>query len=352
MAGRKGGSFQGPLTKSGSFRKTQTPKVKGKKSSRRKLRKTIVVDDCQRTLELRSPSSSVSGMTIQIPDMLMRANRRQYTQCRAYDFRLKIGNMATGYEHNYEIYTLSNAWWVKKSIEYAKAVYLNATKDERKLLGKNKAKWNDFIITGSEIGAASNHADLYQYSPATSGDDMTAAEVATDETLYESQSAGSDVEADQDIGAETTYGFTWAATDVTGTVRSYNIFDQYLLSRDTSNPAIAAGNGPYKDLLDIDHVAINDMKQDGDLAPFDLDAFPSPWVLADTIGIDQASGSPMSQTSKTITAPLGIVILKKRTDSGGEDNLSDSEKVLLEVRKGKYKGVHAPAYIASQLKLK
>ncbi len=314
------------------------------------MRKTIVVDDCQRTLELRSPSSSVGTMTIQVPDMLMRANRRQYTQCRAYDFRLKIGSHNSATEKIYEVYTLSNAWWVKKSIEYAKAVYLNATKDERKLLGKSKAKWNDFIITGSEIGAASNHSDLYQYSPATSGDDMTAAEVATDETLYESQAAGSDVEADQDIGAETTYGFTWAATDVTGTVRSYNIFDQYLLSRDTSDPAISAGNGPYRDLLDVDHVAINDMKQDGDLAPFDIDAFPSAWVLADTLKHDQNSLHG-SIRSKRITAPLGIVIVKKLNGSGGEDNLSGTEKFLLHVMKGKYKGVHAPAYRATKLML-
>ncbi len=319
--------------------------------AKRAARKIVKVDDVQRTLELRSPATDKGTMTIQVPDMLMRSNRRQYQQCRAYDFRLKVGNLDVSSEMNFEIYTLSNAWWVKKSIEFAKAVYLNATKEERALVGNAKGKWNDFIITGSEIGATANHSDLYQYSPATSGDNMTAAEVATNETLYESQSAGSEVEADQDIGAETTYGFTWAATDVTGTVRSYNIFDQYLLSRDTTDPAISSGNGPYRDLLDVDHVAINDMKSDGDLAPWDIDAFPSPWVLADTISVDQGQGGNQWSTSKTITAPLGIVVLKKYSNAGSEANYTGDEKILLEVRKGRYKGVHAPAYKATKLML-
>ena len=313
-------------------------------------RKIVKVDDVQRTLELRSPSTSVGTMTIQVPDMLMRSNRRQYQQCRAYDVQVQVNATGSATSRRYQIFTLSNAWWVKKSIEFAKGVYLNATLEERKMLGKGKAKWNDFIITGSEIGAAANHSDLYQYSVATSGDDMTAAEVATNETLYESQAAGSDVEADQDIGAETSYGFTWAATDVTGTVRSYNIFDQYLLSRDTSDPAISAGNGPYRDLLQVDHVAINDMKQDGDLAPFDIDAFPSPFVLADTIGIDNDPAHQARSVSKMITAPLGLVIVKKLTSSdGSESNLTATDQFLLHCKKGNYKGVHAPAYKATKL---
>jgi hypothetical protein len=317
--------------------------------AQRANRKIVKIDDVQRTLDLQTASTSVGTMTIQIPDMLMRANRRQYQQARCYSFRLKGLNTGTATARNYEIYTLSNAWWVKKSIEYAKGVYLHSTKEERSLVGSGAGKWNDFIITGSEIGAAANHSNLYQYSPATSGDDMTAAEVATDETLYESQAAGSDVEGDQDLGAEVSYGFTIAATDTTGSVRSYNIFDQYLLSRDTSNPAIAAANGPYRDLLEIDHVAINDMKQDGDLAPFDVDAFPSPWVKQDVVLCD-AEGSGENKFTRFMDAPLGIVIIKKKGNDGTtEVNLVANEGVILEVRSGRYKGVHAPAYKATKM---
>jgi hypothetical protein len=319
--------------------------AKGKRASR----KIMKVDDVQRTLELRSPSSSVGSMTIQIPDMLMRSNRRQYQQCRAYDFQLQIGGMSENVEHRYEIYTLSNAWWVKKSIEFAKAVWLNSTKEERALLGNRRGKWNDFIINGMEIGAGANFSDLYQYSVATSGDDMTAAEVASDETLYESQTSGSQVEGDQDLGAETEYSFTIAATDVTGGVRSYNIFDQYMLTRNHVTPADTRAT-PYEDLLELDHSAMDNLKQDGDNAPFDLDAFPSPWVLADTLAFD--GGIPHARfVSKRITAPLGIVLVKKLSAAGAEDNYASTEKILLHAIKGNYKGVHAPAYRATKLEM-
>lgn len=318
-----------------------------KKMVRKSKRKIAKVDDCQRTLELRSPSSSVSAMTVQIPDMLMRSNRRQYQQARAYDFQLQIASMAENVEHNYEIYTLSNAWWVKKSIEFAKAVYMNATKDERKLLGDRKAKWNDFIIFAGESGTVANYSDLYQYSPATSGDDMTAAEVTADETLFEAQTKASEVEGDSDLGAEVEYGFSLEATDVTGSVRSYNIFDQYMLTRQHVTPADTR-DSPYQDLLDLDQSAMDNLKADGDNAPFDLDSFPSPWVLADTIKHDQNSLHG-SVRSKRITAPLGIVIVKKLNGSGSEDNFAGTEKLLLHVMKGTYKGVHAPAYKATKL---
>ena len=316
--------------------------------AQRAKRKIVKVDDVQRTLELRSPSSSVGTMTIQVPDMLMRSNRRQYQQCRAYDVQIQIGELDDSVEKKFEIYTLSNAWWVKKSIEFAKAVWLNSTKEERALLGSRRGKWNDFIITGMEIGAGANFSNLYQYSIATSGDDMTAAEVTSDETLYEDQTKGSEVEGDQDLGAEYEYGFTVAATDLTGGVRSYNIFDQYMLTRQHVTPADTRAS-PYEDLLELDQSAMDNLKQDGDNAPFDLDAFPSPWVLADTIGVDQGISAASKYISRRITAPLGIVLVKFKNSAGAETNYTGNEKILLHAMKGNYKGVHAPAYKASKL---
>jgi chitodextrinase len=277
--------------------------------------------------------------------VLARANRRLYQQGRAYDFRLKLANVDSTTERNYEIYTLSNAWWVKKSIEFAKAVYVNATKDEKTLLGSRKAKWNDFVIHTGTTGAVSNFANLFQYSPATSGDDMTAAEVTGDETLYEVVGQNSEVEGDHDLGNDYDYGFTIEAEDMTGSVRNYNIFEQYMLTRQHVTPQDTRA-GPYSDLIDIDEVAMKNMKEAGDQAPFDLDTFPSPWVLADTIHVDQLM-SPTSLYSKTITAPLGIVIVKKLTSSGDERTFVDGDNFILEVKKGKYKGVHAPAYRAA-----
>lgn len=324
--------------------------AKAKKAASKRTaskKKAIRIDDTQRTLALRSPSSSVGTMTVHIPDMLMRANRRQYQQCRAYDFQVGFNTTGGTAAREYHIYTLSNAWWVKRSIEMAKGVYMAATKDERALLGDRTAKWNDFVI-GISAGAAGNYSDLYQFAPATSGDNVDGAEVASDETLYEDQSKASEVEGDQDLGAEIEYGFTLDATDLTGGVRSYNIFDQFMLTRQHVTPADTR-DSPYQDLLSLDQSAMDNLKQDGDNAPWDLDAFPNPFVLADTVTVD-AEGSGDNSFSRMITAPLGIVLIKKFGNDGStEVNFSITEQALLRVRKGTYKGVHAPAYKAMKL---
>lgn len=302
-------------------------------------RKAVKIDDTQRTLEIRSPSTSVSGMTAHVPDLLMRANRRQYQQSRAYDLRVKVANTNSNVQTQYEIYTLSNAWWVKRAIEMAKGVYMDATKKTRALLGNDVAKYNDFIVQAN-VGAAGNFADLYQYSPAASGDDMTAAEVTSDETLYES-SLVSDLKDDDGD----TMGFTTGGEDTTGP-GVFNIFDQYLLSRSIT-PDADTRAGPYADLFGVDEDAIASLQQDGDLTPWDADAFPSPFVLADTIGIDRGNpGMGNAEYSKLITAPLGIVIIKKFSDAGSEASFAAGDRFLLDVRKGTYKGVHAPAYVA------
>ncbi len=304
-------------------------------------RKAIKIDDTQRTLTLKSPSSSVGTMTIHVPDMLMRANRRQYTQGRAYDVRLKIANIQEAAEHNFEIYTLSNAWWVKRAIEMAKGVYLDSTKTERALLDQTgrSAKWGDFVIHAT-TGAAGNFSDLYQFAPASSGDDMTAAEVATDESIFETSLTS---QLKDDDGDE--MGFSVLAEDVTGDGH-FNIFDEYLLTRQHVSPQDTRAS-PYSQLEKLDEDALLDLKQDGDQAPYDLDAFPSPFVLADTISVDQgAAGGGHSNWTKTITAPLGIVILKMRSSAGAENNYAGTEQILLDCKKGTYKGVHAPAYKA------
>lgn len=303
-------------------------------------RKVTKIDDCQRVLALRSPDDNNSSMTIHIPDMLMRANRRQYTQARAYDFTLQVDGVV-GNPRTYKVFTLSNAWWVKRSIEMAKGVWLASTKKERALLAESDraAKWGDFIIS-SAVGASGNFCNLHQYAPAATGDDMTEAEVATDESIYETERAGTDLSDD----STDEMGFSVLAEDITGD-GVFNIFNEYLLTRQHVSPQDTRA-GPYADLLEIDGDALLSLKADGDQAPWDLDAFPSPFVLQDIIQVD-ADGAGWSHKSSRMTAPLGIVIVKKvTTDGATEAVIVDEEQFLLRVAKGAYKGVHAPAYKA------
>ena len=316
---------------------------------KRARRKIVKVDDVQRTLEIfpGNQSTGTGRVITHIPDMLQRVNRRQYQQARCYQFRIKGATTLTDAARNYEIYTLSNAWWVKKSIEFAKAVWLHSTKEERALLGDRKGKWNDFVIS-MDTGATSDYSDVYQYETGSDGA-MTASEVSADETLYETQQSGSSVEGDQDLGAEYSYGFSINATDVQGSERAYNIFDQYLLTRQHVTPADTR-DAPYKDLMDVDSVAMDNLKRDGDNAPFNLDAFPPPLVKQEVITYD-ADGSGDNKFSGFINAPLGIVIIKKTGSNGSNVDWVAGESLLLDVKSGRYKGVHAPAYKATKLLL-
>lgn len=311
-------------------------------------RQAARIDDTQRVLEIRNEGVSdgsggftyTSLLTAHVPDLLMRANRRQYTQCRAYDFRLKIGLIDSSTEGLYEIYTLSNAWWVKRSIEMAKGVFLDATKKERALLGDNAAKYHDFIIDTHAGAAGANMAKLMSYVPATSGDDMTDSEVTTDESVYEGSRLGTVI---GDKGGDE-MGFTTLAEDIIGDGK-FNIFNQYLLSRSIDSETDARA-GPYGELLGMDDEAFASLQKDGDLTPWDHDAFPSPFMLQDVITVDQGIAAGSTRSSRTITAPLGVFFVKKMSPAGAESNYTGNEKLLLEVRKGTYKGVHAPAYKA------
>lgn len=303
-------------------------------------KKAARIDDCQRTLALQSASTSVGTMTIHVPDMLMRANRRQYTQCRAYDLQLEFGGTGGTAAREYHIYTLSNAWWVKRAIEMAKGVYMDATKNERAILDQTgrSAKWGDFVISLT-TGAAGNFSNLIQYAPATSGDNVTGTEVATDESIYETHQTSQLEDDDGDA-----MGFTVGLEDTTGP-GVFNIFDQYLLSRQHVSPQDTRAS-PYQELERLDEDALIDLKQDGDQAPWDLDAFPSPFVLADIVTVD-AEGSGDNRGSRMLTAPLGIVLVKKfGNDGSSEVSYNATDVVLARVRKGTYKGVHAPAYKA------
>ena len=309
-------------------------------------KKAAQIDDTQRTLSIQSSATDVGSMTVNVPDLLSRTNRRLYQQVRCYEAQVQVIQSGSDLTRRYDVYTLSNAWWVKKSIEMAKAVYLHSTKEERALLGDRRGKWNDFTI---ETGTYQNYANAFQYSPSTSSDDITAAEVATDETLQEGQSGASSQEGDQDLGADYAYNFTIGTSDSTGSVRSYNIFDQYLLTRQHVTPADTRAN-PYAELMDLDNSAMESIKKDGDNAPYDLDAFPSPWVLADSVLLDRNPGHATRSVSRMVTAPLGVIMIKKKTFDGSEVNFADNE-FLIHVKSGTYKGVHAPAYKATKLDL-
>lgn len=317
-------------------------------------RKAVKIDDTQRTLMVL-PNSTGALMRINGSDLLSRVNRRHYHQDRCYQMQLQLSNIGSDSHRRYDVFTLSNSWWVRRSIEMAKGVWTASTKKERALLGDSKGTWNSFTIDAS-TGSAADSANAWQYALPSSGNDLVQTEVATDETQVESQTKASRV-ADADDDGYYTFGL--AGADSSGDPKTLNIFDQYLLSRQITPPADTRA-GPYGDIFGIEQEELEQLKTIGDAPPWDADAFPSPWVLADTIGAELNPSTTPRIVSKMLNCPLGLMVVRV-TDHTGDDqnfiaaaNLGTTDEnlgtqFLLHYKPGSYKGVHAPVYRAMKL---
>ncbi len=313
-----------------------------KKSGRRK--KKSMVDDTQRKLML-APGASGGGGThvnfLSIPSTLSAVNRRLYRQCRCYYGNLEIVNTGSNDPRRYEIYTLSSAWWVKRSIQSAKAFWLSATRNERKTLGGNIGKYNDFTIF-----PPGDFVDFdVQTTTITAPETITGQDLTRDETLGYSQALSSGLEKDQDEGAGYEKVFGVGTADTTGALQTWNIFDEYLKNLNIA-PALDTRGGPYEDALEADEVAMDHLQQDGDAPPWDADAFPGPFVQAAVVAIDQYGAGFNNIVSPIIAAPLGMVVVKKTNATGDNSDFDETgfAELSFNAAPGNYRGVLAPAY--------
>ncbi len=313
-----------------------------KKSGRRKSKSMI--DDTQRKLML-APGASGGGGThvnfLSIPSTLSAVNRRLYRQCRCYYGNLEIANSGVVDQLRYEIYTLSSAWWVKRSIQSAKQFWLTATRNERKMLKGNIGKYNDFTIF-----PPGDFVDFdVQTTTITAPETITSQDLTRDETLGYSQALSSGIEKDQDEGAGYEKVFGVGTADTSGALQTWNIFDEYLKNLNIA-PALDTRGGPYEDALSADEVAMDHLQQDGDQPPWDADAFPGPFVQAAVIAIDQSGAGFNQPVSPIFAAPLGMVIVKKTNSVGSDSDFSESTgaELMFNAAPGNYRGVLAPAY--------
>ncbi len=313
-----------------------------KKSGRRK--KKSMIDDTQRKLML-APGATGGGGThvnfFSIPSCLSAVNRRLYRQCRCYYGSLEIANTVSSSQRRYEIYTLSSAWWVKRSIQSAKQFWLTATRNERKMLKGNIGKYNDFTIF-----PPGDFVDFdVQTTTITAPETITTQDLIRNETLGYSQALSSGIEMDQDEGGGYEKVFGVGAADTTGSLQTWNIFDEYLKNLNI-DPISDTRGGAYADAEEADEVAMDHLQQDGDEPPWDADAFPGPFVQAAVISADQDGGGFNFPVSPIFAAPLGMVIVKKTNNSGGVSDYAEGgdSELAFNAAPGNYRGVLAPAY--------
>lgn len=278
----------------------------------------------QKKLQLTRTSGSSSNFTlIDVGKVLSQQNRRLYRQGRNY--RCKVELIDDNEQSNHSVYVLSDTWVNHLAWKKAFEAYMNATKEEREMLGPRVARWNDFRVkTGFTVpGGVPDYAPVV-YDPTGSA-----------QTLNVGEFNLSTVELD--AGDKE---FSWGA----GSPTEFGILEELEKAFNTeASPQIIEVNQPYSD-IDGDQMNLDqfvELQEEGDQPPYDSTNFPDPWVRIDVLRSNLASGG--KRATDWFNAPCGFIIVQ--TSAGGDD----TKNVELTVASGDYKGVMAPSMGVAKL---
>jgi len=272
---------------------------------------------CQKEISVAQPAGpAASNVTIDVPAVLSRVNHRLYRQSRYYECSVTIdSNVDDG--TTVDVYALMDTWWTQKALQLAKKAWDESNAEEKAMLNGKVARWNDFRVSAGLSGfggVQANQFSRFNLSPAP----FTAGEF--DDSLV----------VDQDGLPRT---FTWGPPTPT----QYNILDEYNVSGNTSSDPEVPATGPYSGLLPNLEAGAADALQDrGNQPPYDPTNYGGgTWVKVGTLHL---SAGRQRLSTGFFTAPCGMIAM---TNVGF---LTDPD-IQVTVKKGDYKGVHAPSML-------
>ena len=302
-----------------------------KKSAKKKTRSKSKVSKhypVQRNIRPEETTANAVVHVVRLDKLLANVNHRLYRQSRVYSVNVKIDADYTNYaEQTTNVYVLADTWMNHKAYNMAYQQFLESSKEERAQLGKTQtARWNDFRVDhGLPIGATNaSETKAYQFNP--TGGTVQGDKEFLDEGEYEMSEVTD--------AAGTSKTFRWNGTGS----NTFNIIDEYdLTGNQQTTPDGATFTVAYDGLTDeLDDAQMLHLSQDGNEPPYSRVSLPNAcWVLAATL----KSGGPETtkQSSGFINAPAGLVLL--------ECTSATLDGVTCELKKGDYKGVHAPSYL-------
>ena len=342
MAARKGGSFQGPLTKEGSFRKTKS--TKRARKSRSKAKKPMMLKTTQRALPIVCNTVNKTGMTLQLDKMLSQANSKLYRQGMNYHARISL--VSEGTQNNdteFKIYTLPKDHRTIGALRMARSIYNQAMKDELEIRPQVKSAWTDFKIQPVD-GASVTWAPMLYHALLLNwrvhGADLGGVEAYGISDNYNS----SEITAND--GDQRKFALV---TDTSGYPdTAWNVFIEYqnfLLNR--ADPDSAAEVAAYGDASPV-LTEMAELADKGDEPPYswgnkitetiggvEHDRLCS-LVLAGTISAGPTSAQQRYEFVD-VEAPLGLVWI----ETSGNYISTTVPELLVNIRAGNYKGVKA-----------
>lgn len=280
----------------------------------------------QRQIQL---SSTVQGTKykVDVARLLSKVNHRLYRQGKTYQVKVDLDNRADASigPAQYDVYALTDTWYVQKAWQLARQTYMDATADERAKMSSQKiARWEDFRVTPGISGITD--VNPLQYSMALAGVDNT------DGEFQDSRITLAD--------GTTQRTFTWSDTP---SASEFGILLEYDRSgdtdaapstRDASNPYAGTDNGVHESQMD-------DLADRGNLPPYNATTFTNNvWVKVATLdnsaGVNPGAAAGHSRMSTGFfNAPCGLVVIVPSIAHNLTGELS------MTVKAGDYKGTAA-----------
>jgi hypothetical protein len=293
------------------------PKVKkmarkGKKSSKHyPVQRKI-------TMAVELPSVA-TAFEVRTDKLLSNVNHRLYRQSRNYVVKVDIdSDLPEG--GVVEVYALQDTWMNMKAYQLAKETFDENSNEELEMLGKNRARWNDFRVASGITGQTPFDAV---------GFDPSATRYTGGEYLY------SEV---HDTGG-TASTFRWVGTGA----NTFNIIDEYDRTGDTDQtPTFGQTAVAYDGLEDeLDDGQMDHLSNEGNNPPYTARTIENQvFTKVATLYVDAGGGNKLS--TGFFNAPCGLVYI---TTAGGINGTTIGNKIHVEVKGGDYKGVHAPSYL-------
>jgi hypothetical protein len=278
----------------------------------------------QRQIQLATTAQS-SRFNLDVARQLSVVNHRLYRQGKTYQVKIDLDNradVALG-PAQYDVYALTDTWYVQKAWQLARAQYLRSTADERANMSRQQiARWEDFRVT-SGVGSAAVIVP-YQYSETLGGATNTAGEFVTSTIVLED--------------GTTQRSFTWGSTP---SASEYSMLQEYSKSGDTdAAPSSIPANKAYSGSEDLNETQMDELADAGNNPPYNATTFSdNVWVKVATLD-NSGTGNPGDSSHARMStgffnAPCGLVVIVPSIAHTLAGELS------MTVKAGQYKGTAA-----------
>ena len=257
-------------------------------------------------------------MVIDIGRHLSQLNHRLYRQGMNYTVKIDL-DPTSSFTGNADVFALGQSWMNHNAWKLAFQNYLNATAEEREMLGTQKARWEDFRVDhGMNQSGTLSVTKPLQYDKDLNSASYGAGEFELSKVVEESSG--------------TARNFTWGDL-----ANAYNIIDEYaILANTDTTPTTVETDMPYEGLKEsADATEYEALQENGNLPPYNATGgLGSIWNKVATLFSNQATNTQRLSTGY-FDALCGFVIIRVNGNSAVDG------EIRVCVKEGPYKGVHA-----------